>query len=86
MRSADDATAARIHGYVVKRFPAAQQSLAHGDNLLGSGIVDSLGILDIVDFVEEEFGIVIDEEEFVIDNFQSIDRIAEFVHAKIGAS
>jgi len=53
------------------------------DSLLGSGIVDSLGVLDLVAFVEGEFGITIDAEELLPENFQSISSLTCFVKTKL---
>ena len=46
---------------------------------LEGGIVDSMGLLEIVNFLESELEIILTDEEILADNFESIDRIAEFV-------
>jgi acyl carrier protein len=45
-------------------------------------IVDSLGLFEVVSFVESEFGVEIDNEELVPTNFDTIGRIADLVKAK----
>lgn len=47
-----------------------------------SGVLDSVGFLEVITFVEERFHIQIADEELVPENFDSVDRIAEFVRAK----
>ena len=47
--------------------------------LLGSGIVDSLGIMRLVSYIEEEFGIEVSEEDLVPEHFQTVNRMAAFV-------
>ena len=54
-------------------------ALGSDEPLLGSGIVDSLGIMRLVSYIEEEFGVVVPEEELVPEHFQTIGRLAAFV-------
>ena len=52
-----DGIDARILAFVLERFPfARQRKVAPEDSLLESGIVDSLGVLELVDFLETTFG------------------------------
>ncbi|MBK8901265.1 MAG: acyl carrier protein [Anaerolineaceae bacterium] len=51
-------------------------------NLLAAGIIDSLGILRLVSFVEEKFGIEVPDEDVTIDNFQSIKSMTDYVAAQ----
>ena len=54
-------------------------SLQAGDDLLSSGILDSLGILQLVGFIEEQFGIQIPDEDVVFENFQSIAALSNYL-------
>ena len=54
-------------------------------SLIGSGIVDSTGTLELIVFLEREFKIALDDRELVINNFESVDRIASFVEGKLAA-
>ena len=49
----------------------------------GSGILDSLGFLDLITFVEERFGIKVADEEVMPDNFDTLRRVSEFVTRKM---
>jgi len=49
------------------------------DDLLGSGIIDSLGILKLVSFLEEEFAMEIPSEDVVYENFQSIESMVRYL-------
>jgi acyl carrier protein len=53
-------------------------------SLLQTGIIDSTGALELVEFLESTFEIRIKENEMVTNNLDSIDRIASFVERKIG--
>lgn len=73
----------RIRHFVLEKFPLARKrGLKDGDGLLESGIVDSMGVLEIVSFVEQEFGFQISDEELVPDNFKTIAHLSAFVNAR----
>ncbi len=56
--------------------------LANTDSLLEQGIIDSTGVLELVSFLEQKYGITIQDEELVPDNLDSIDRLVRFVSRK----
>lgn len=56
------------------------------DSFLQEGIVDSLGMTQLVAFLEEEFGISIADAELVPDNLDSVSRAAAFVERKLTRS
>jgi acyl carrier protein len=49
------------------------------DSLLEAGIVDSMGVLALVGFIEQRYGIAVGDEEMMPENFDSISSIAGFV-------
>ena len=55
-------------------------------SLLETGIVDSTGILELVNYLEETYSISIDDEELVPDNLDSVNKIAAYVGNKLAAS
>lgn len=59
---------------------AAQLGL--DDSLLGRGIVDSTGMLEIILFIEEQLGVKVADTEMVPENLDSVNRIATFVTSK----
>ncbi len=56
--------------------------LDEAENLLAAGIIDSLGILRLVSFLEEKFDIEVPDEDVTIDNFQSIKSMSDYVAAQ----
>jgi acyl carrier protein len=75
----------QIRAFVRRRFPlAASAGIKDEDSLLESGIVDSLGILDLVAFLEKTYGIRVGDEELNPENFGSIASVARFVATKRG--
>jgi acyl carrier protein len=51
-------------------------------NLLDSGIIDSLGIMQLIYYIENTFSIKIDDNELLPENFESIDNITKLVAGK----
>ena len=57
----------------------SSNDLDESENLLAAGIIDSLGILRLVSFVEEKFDIEVPDEDVTIDNFQSVKSMSDYV-------
>jgi len=73
----------RIREFVRSRFPLARNlDFSDGDSLLDAGVIDSLGILDLVGFLEETFGIQASDEDLNPENFDSIATLVRFVEDK----
>ena len=53
-------------------------------SFMESGLVDSTGILEIIQFIEETFGITVADEELIPENLDSIENLAKFVGRKLG--
>jgi len=52
------------------------------DPLLGSGVIDSIGVIELVEFLQGAFGFKVGDEEIVEQNLGSLNAIGRFVHAK----
>jgi acyl carrier protein len=52
------------------------------DDLLATGVIDSHGVMELVQFLEDRYGVAIGDEELVPENFQSLSRIEDLVAAK----
>lgn len=57
-------------------------SVSADDDLLGSGLVDSMGVMKLVGHIESEYGINVSPEEIIIENFADAKTIAKFVLGK----
>jgi acyl carrier protein len=84
MSETTETVRAAVRGYIEDSFlylrPGVE--LSNSDDLLAQGIVDSLGFVELVEEVQERFGIAVDDTEITEENFGSIDRIAGFVDRK----
>lgn len=72
-----------VRQFVLKQFPLARKQMVQdGDALLEGGLLDSQGMLEVVIFIEQQFGVVVADEDLTPDNFKSIETIAAFIHFK----
>jgi acyl carrier protein len=53
--------------------------------IFDEGIFDSMGLLGLINFLEEEFGVVTDDTELIEENFGNVERISAFVERKKAA-
>ena len=73
----------RVRAFILDRFPLARQNPpSDTDPLLESGLVDSLGILELVNFLTDTFGVPISDEDLQPDNFDTIAQLVAFVERK----
>jgi acyl carrier protein len=75
-------TIKEIHDFLVAEFPSEQASYAPDDNLLAQGIIDSMGLLKLVTFLETRFDIETTDEDLVPENFTTLAMIGDFVERK----
>jgi acyl carrier protein len=52
---------------------------ADDDSFLGTGLIDSLGIVQLVSFIEAEFGLKVPDRDLVPDNFDSVAKLVSYV-------
>ena len=73
-----------IRSYIAENILFSGNDYPYPDeaSFLEEGIVDSMNVLELVGFVEEKFGIKVDDHEIVPDHFDSVSRLAAFVDSK----
>ena len=74
----------RLRDYLVKQIgdPSLRKRLSGEFPIIESGVIDSQGILSLVLFVEAEFDIEILDEDLVLENVGTLDRLAAYVEAR----
>lgn len=79
-----DALRSSIRDFLLENYLFTTDTSAIGvdDSLLGRGIVDSTGMLEVIFFIEEKLGVKVKDEEMIPDNLDSINKIAHFVEAR----
>jgi len=59
-------------------------AIADDASFLDAGIIDSTGVLELVQFLEETWGFSVKDEEMVPDNLDSLSKLESFVGRKLG--
>jgi acyl carrier protein len=67
--------------YLVTQFPILETCNAHTP-LLEGGVVDSIGVLELMTFVSERFGIGMEDSDFVPENVETPSHIVQFIQRK----
>jgi len=63
-------------------FTEDQSVLQDDDSFLTQGIIDSTGVLEIILFIEETFGIKVNDDEMLPANLDSVNNLVDFVRSK----
>ncbi len=73
----------KIRQFIVENFLFGDgQVLKDDTSFMQEGIIDSTGILELVFFLEETFGVSVEDDELVPENFDSLTRIVKYLEAK----
>ena len=74
----------QIRNFILENYLFTNDTKALGldDSLLGRGIVDSTGMLEIIFFIEEQLGVKVKDEEMIPDNLDGVNKIAAYVQSK----
>jgi acyl carrier protein len=75
-----------INDYISREFvqDASMLPLGNTTSLLETGILDSLGLLRLVVFIQERFGIMVDDVDLVPENFDSVGAICDYLRSRDG--
>jgi len=66
--------------YITKELSVGRsKQVLPGDNLLETGVLDSLGLMQLVVFIEEKLGVKVPDEDVVIENFTSVDALTAYL-------
>ena len=78
---------AAINDYISRELiqDATLLPLGNATSLLETGVLDSLSLLRLVLFLQERFGIVVDEVDLVPEHFASVDAICAYLRSRAGA-
>ncbi len=67
----------QIRKFIVENFLFGERGLEDDEPLFDSGIIDSLGLMKLLAFVEKKFNISVDMSEIAIENFNTLNGIME---------
>ena len=75
----------QVRAFIAENFYVEVSRLGDETSLISEGIIESTGILELIQFLESEYGIRIKDTEMVPDNLETIARIGVFVARKCSA-
>jgi acyl carrier protein len=77
-----------VRGFLAENFMyrGSVADVADDASLIKAGILDSVGILALISFLEERFEIQVTDDEVEPENLESLDTITAFIERKTGAS
>ena len=75
---------AKIRAFIFSNFlfDAEESALDNDTSFLEQGIIDSTGVLELVEWLEETFALKVDDEELIPGNLDSVNRLAQFIARK----
>lgn len=74
---------AQVRQFILTNFYLPDPTALTDDtSLLQSGVIDSTGVLEVISFIEEAFGVAVEDEEMIPDNLDSIARIRAYLDRK----
>lgn len=74
-----------IRDYIARNLLFSDADFEYTDDVsfLEEGIIDSLGVIELVSFIEKQFGVRVADHELVPDNFDSVNKLVGFVGGKL---
>ncbi len=75
----------RLRDYIGENFlpQSGLEGFADSDSFLEKGIIDSTGILELLEYIEEQFLISVDDDEVIPANLDSLDNLTRFIQEKL---
>ena len=73
------AFAAELLAFVNDEVCLSDSPIATDTELLLSGLIDSLGVIQIVEWIEHQLTVAVDPSDVILENFESVDRIVAYV-------
>ena len=70
----------KIKEFIIENFLFGEENDLNDDtSFLEEGIIDSTGVLELIEFLEEEFEIEIDDEDMIPENLDSLNNLEKFI-------
>ena len=75
----------KIYEFINEQFlKEAEKTINDDTSFIEEGVIDSVGVVELVAFLEETFGFRIEDEELIPENLDSVQRLVTFVQTKMG--
>ncbi len=76
-----------VKNYIIENFLFGDEAPLQSDkmSLLDEGIIDSVGVMELVAFLEQDFSLKVDDEDLIPENLDSIDNLVGYITRKQAA-
>jgi acyl carrier protein len=76
----------KIRRFIVDNFlfGSEEEPFGDDDSFLGKGLIDSTGVLELIQHIEENFSIKVEDDELVPENLDSLTNVTAFIMRKRG--
>jgi acyl carrier protein len=76
-----------VRSFILNNYLLGQdKELENSDSFLEKGVIDSTGVLELVAYLQEAFGITVEDEEITPDNMDSINCVSTYLHRKLNGT
>lgn len=75
-----------IRSFLATTLNRDPSGITDADSLLEAGVIDSLGVMELVGYLEQRYGVQVSEDDMMPENFDSVDAIAAFVNRRLNGS
>jgi len=72
----------KVKEFIKETSYISEEQISNDSLIFVEGIMDSMGFISIIDFLEESFSVTANDNELVESNFESIDAISNFIFRK----
>ena len=74
----------KLRAFILSNFLFTDDAaaLANDDSFMDRGIIDSTGILEVIEFIGDEFHVTVADDELIPENFDSVSALSAFINAK----
>ena len=78
---------AQVRAFIIDNFLFGSDdgSLGEDESFLQAGIIDSTGIMEVVAWIEEDFGVKVSDMDLLPENFDSVNRLAAYIGRRVAA-
>ena len=73
----------KIREYIIESTFEDVQNITDETLIFEEGVLDSMGLLFLIEFLKEEFNVTTNDDELVVENFESINKIVAFINKKL---
>jgi acyl carrier protein len=73
-----------VRTFLVNNYLFGRSEALGGNDSLLDNVIDSTGVLELVVFIQDTFGVTVEDDEVVPDNIESVAKIVAYVERKIG--